>query len=93
MESYLDLPVKTALLILSLAFITSVICNSVGKGILTSGLGLQAAMIATGEAFYPRLRIGQPAVAEGTTIAATILGVLILGEVFKALEDIYLGDA
>ena len=88
-ESYLDLPEKTALLILSLAFIASVIGNSVGKGLISMGLGLLAAMIATGEDFYPRLTMGQPALAEGIPIAAAILGVLILGEVFKSLEDIY----
>lgn len=92
-ESYLDLPEKTALLILSLAFIASVIGNSVGKGVISMGLGLLAAMIATGEDFYPRLTLNQPALAEGIPIAAAILGVLILGEVFKALEDIYRGEA
>ena len=88
-ERYLDLPEKTALLILSLAFIASVIGNSVGKGLISMGLGLLAAMIATGEDFYPRLTLGQQSLAEGIPIAAAILGVLILGEVFKALEDIY----
>jgi len=41
-ERYLDLPEKTALLILSLAFIASVIGNSVGKGLISLGLGLLA---------------------------------------------------
>ncbi len=92
-ERYLDLPEKTALLILSLAFIAAVIGGSVGKGIISMGLGLLAAMIATGEDFYPRLTLGQQALAEGIPIAAAVLGVLILGEVFKALEDIYRGEA
>jgi len=92
-ESYLDLPEKTALLILSLAFIASVIGASVGKGLISMGLGLLAAMVATGEDFYPRLTLGQPALAEGIPIAGAILGVLILGEVFKALEDIHRGEA
>ena len=91
-ERFLDLPEKTALLILSLAFIASVIGGSVGKGIISMGLGLLAAMIATGEDFYPRLTMGQPALSEGIPIAAAILGVLILGEVFKSLEDIYRGN-
>ncbi|MEM6386846.1 MAG: tripartite tricarboxylate transporter permease [Pseudomonadota bacterium] len=91
-ESYLDLPEKTALLILSLAFIASVIGDSVGKGIVSMGLGLLAAMVATGEDFYPRLTLNLPALAEGIPIAGAILGVLILGEVFKALEDIYQGE-
>lgn len=91
-ERFLDLPEKTGLLILSLAFISSVIGGSVGKGIISMGLGLLTAMIATGEDFYPRLALGQPALSGGIPIVAAILGVLILGEVFKALEDIYRGD-
>ena len=88
-ENYLDLPEKTGLLILSLAFISSVIGGSVGKGLISMGLGLLAAMIATGEDFYPRLTMGQPALSGGFPIATAILGVLILGEVFKALEDLW----
>lgn len=87
-ESYLDLPEKTALLVLSLAFISAVIGRSVGKGLISMGLGLLAAMIATGEDFYPRLTMGQPGLAEGIPIAAAVLGVLVVGEVFKALEDL-----
>ena len=90
-ERYLDLPEKTALLMLSLAFIASVIGNSVSKGIISMGLGLIAAMIATGEDFYPRLTLGQQSLSEGIPIAAAILGVLIVGEVFKSLEDIFRG--
>ena len=92
-EKFLDLPEKTALLILSLAFISVVIGSSVGKGIISMGLGLLAAMIATGEDFHPRLTLGQEQLAQGVPIAAAVLGVLILGEVFKALEDIYRGQA
>ena len=87
-ERYLDLPEKTGLLILSLAFIASVIGNSVGKGLISMGLGLLAVMIATGEEFYPRLTGNLPALREGIPIAAAVLGVLIVGEVFKALEDL-----
>ena len=54
------------------------------------GLGLIAAMIATGEDFYPRLTLGQQSLSEGIPIAAAILGVLI-GEVFKSLK-IFSGD-
>lgn len=88
-ESYLDLPEKTGLLILSLAFIASVIGNSVGKGLISMGLGLLAAMIATGEDFYPRLTFGAPSLAEGIPVATAVLGVLILGEVFRSLEDLW----
>jgi len=88
-ERYLDLPEKTALLLLSLAFIASVIGGSVGKGLISMGLGLLAAMIATGEDFYPRLTFGAPGLAQGFPIATAILGVLILGEVFKSLEELW----
>jgi len=87
-ERYLDLPEKAALLLLSLAFIASVIGGSVGKGLISMGLGLLAAMIATGEDFYPRLTMGIPSLAGGIPLAAAILGVLIVGEVFKSLEDL-----
>ncbi|MDJ0628998.1 MAG: tripartite tricarboxylate transporter permease [Rhodobacter sp.] len=88
-EAYLDLPEKTALLILSLAFIAAVIGGSVGKGIISMGLGLLAAYVATGEDFYPRLSLGSQTLAQGFPIATAILGVLILGEVFKSLEDLW----
>lgn len=87
-ESYLDLPEKTGLLLLSLAFISAVIGRSVGKGLISMGLGLLAAMVANGEDFYPRLTLGAPSLAEGFPIAAAVLGVLIIGEVFRSLEDL-----
>ncbi len=88
-ESYLDFPEKAALLILSLAFIASVIGDSVSKGLISMGLGLLAAFIATGEDFYPRLTFGTQELAQGFPIATAVLGVLILGEIFKSLEDLY----
>lgn len=88
-ERYLDLPEKTALLILSLAFIASVIGGSVAKGLISMGLGLFAAMVATGEDFYPRLTFGIPELAQGFPITTAVLGVLILGEVFKSMEDLW----
>ncbi len=88
-ERYLDLPEKTALLILSLAFIAAVIGGSVGKGLISLGLGLLAAYVGTGEDFYPRLSMGTQTLAQGFPIAAVVLGVLILGEVFKSIEDLW----
>ncbi|MDO6729918.1 tripartite tricarboxylate transporter permease [Marinovum sp. 2_MG-2023] len=87
-EGYLDLPEKTALLILSLAFVASVIGNSVGKGLIAMGLGLMAAYIGTGEDFYPRLSFGTQSLARGFPVTTAVLGVLILGEVFKSLDDL-----
>jgi putative tricarboxylic transport membrane protein len=88
-ERYLDLPEKTALLILSLAFIASVIGDSVGKGLISMGLGLLAVYIGTGEDFYPRLSLGTQSLAQGFPIATAVLGVLILGEVFRSLEELW----
>ncbi len=88
-ERYLDLPEKAALLILSLGFIASVIGNSVGKGLISMGLGLLAVYIGTGEDFYPRLSLGTQTLAQGFPVATAVLGVLILGEVFKSLEDLW----
>ncbi len=86
-EAYLDLPEKTALLILSLAFIAAVIGGSIGKGLIATGLGLLAAYVGTGDDFYPRLSMGTQELAQGFPITTAVLGVLILGEVFKGIED------
>ena len=88
-EAYLDLPEKTALLILSLSFIATVIGGSAAKGLISTGLGLLAAYIGTGEDFYPRLSMGQPALSQGFPIATAVLGVLIIGAVLKELEDLW----
>ena len=86
-EAYLDLPEKTALLILSLAFIAAVIGGSPWKGLISTGLGLLAVYVGTGEDFYPRLSLGTEELAQGFPITTAVLGVLILGAVFKGLEE------
>ena len=86
-EAYLDLPEKTALLILSLAFIAAVIGGSPWKGLISTGLGLLAVYVGTGEDFYPRLSMGTEELARGFPITTAVLGVLILGAVFKGLEE------
>lgn len=88
-EAYLDLPEKAALIILSMAFIAAVMGDSVAKGLIAASLGMLAAYVATGEEFYPRLTLGVPALASGFPIVAAVLGVLILGEVFKSIEDMW----
>ncbi|MEM9106396.1 MAG: tripartite tricarboxylate transporter permease [Pseudomonadota bacterium] len=84
-ESYLDLPEKTALLILSLSFIAAVVGGSPAKGLISTGLGLLVAYIATGEDFYPRLSLGTSELAQGIPLAGAVLGVLIVGAVFKEM--------
>lgn len=91
-EAYLDLPEKTALIILSLTFIAAVVGRSVAKGLIAASLGMLAAYVATGEDFYPRLTLGQPALADGFPVTTAVLGVLILGEVFKSIDDLIRQD-
>jgi len=87
-ERYLDFPEKAALLLLSLTFIAAVIGNSAGKGLIAVGLGLLAAFVGTGEDFSPRLTFGSEALAQGFSVGAAVLGVLIVGEVFKSMQDL-----
>ncbi|MBC6408332.1 MAG: tripartite tricarboxylate transporter permease [Rhodobacteraceae bacterium] len=88
-ERYLDLPEKTALLILSLSFIATVMGGSAGKGLISAGLGLLAVSIGSGEDFYPRLSLGTQELAQGFPISTAVLGVLILGAVFKGLDELW----
>ena len=87
-EAYLDLPEKTALIILSMSFIAAVVGKSVAKGLIAAGLGMLVAFVGTGEEFYPRLTGGVPALATGFPVVAAVLGVLVLGEVIKGIEDL-----
>ena len=89
-ERYLDLPEKTALIILSLAFIASVVGNSAAKGLISASLGLLFVFIGTGEDYHPRLTMGIPGLEDGFPIATAILGVMILGEIFKSIEDMWI---
>ncbi|SET94002.1 tripartite tricarboxylate transporter permease [Paracoccus homiensis] len=91
-EAYLDLPEKTALLILSISFIAAVMGGSVGKGLLSVGLGLIAAFVGTGQALVPRLTGGVEGLSNGFSLVGAILGVLILGEIFKSIEDMMQRD-
>lgn len=84
-EQYLDLPEKTALLILSLSFIAAAVGGSAAKGLISTGLGLLVAFIGTGADFYPRLSMGTEALSQGITLGPAILGVLIIGAVFHEL--------
>lgn len=89
-EAYLDFPEKTALIILSLSFISAVVGKSVAKGLMGMALGMLTAYIGTGEDFYPRLTFGAEFLSDGFSMSAVILGVLIIGEVFKSIEDLWL---
>lgn len=90
-ERYLDLPEKTALLILSMSFIAAIVGGSPGKGLISTGLGLLAVSVGTGEDFYPRLSFGTEALAQGFPIVAAVLGVLVVGSVFEGMEEAWRG--
>ena len=57
-EAYLDLPEKTALILLFFTFIAAIMGRSVSKSLIAVALGLFVAFIGTGEGFYPRLSLG-----------------------------------
>lgn len=88
-EAYLDLPEKTALLILSISFIAAVMGKSVGKGLLAVAMGLAVAYVGTGQALSPRMTFGIDALSNGFPLVSTILGVLILGEIFRSIEELW----
>ena len=88
-ERYLSFPEKAALIILSLAFISAVVGSSVTKGLLAAFLGMFFAYVATGEDSYPRLSLGLDGLAQGFPIVTAVLGVLIIGEIFKAMDDMW----
>ena len=87
-EKYLDYPEKAALIILSMAFIAAVVGTSVIKGLLSALFGMFCATIGTGEDSTPRLTFGIDALAGGFPLIAAVLGVLILGEIFKTIEEL-----
>lgn len=88
-ERYLDLPEKTALIILSLSFIAGVVGRDPAKGLFSAALGLFFVYIGTGEDFYPRLSMGSPALADGIPIVAAVIGVLVIGAIFSELEKLW----
>jgi putative tricarboxylic transport membrane protein len=90
-EKYLDFPEKTALILLSLSFIAAVMGQSVAKGLISVALGMLAAFVATGEEFHPRLTLGMESLGEGFSLTTAVMGVLVLGEVFRSIEDMAKG--
>ena len=87
-EKYLDYPEKAALIVLAMAFIAAVVGSSVIKGLLSAVFGMFCATIGTGEDSTPRLTFGVDALAGGFPLIAAVLGVLIMGEIFKTIEDL-----
>ena len=88
-EAYLDFPEKAALIVLSLAFISAVVGDSSGRACSRRCSACSSPISAPGEDTHPRLSFGSDALAGGLPLIGVVLGVLILGEVFKALEDMW----
>jgi putative tricarboxylic transport membrane protein len=88
-ERFLDFPEKAALIILSLAFVSAVVGANVWKGMLAALLGMFIAYIGTGEDGYSRLSMGSGKLDGGFPLISAVLGVLILGEVFRSMETMW----
>lgn len=88
-EAYLGFGEKAALILLSLAFVAAVVGASPMKGMIAAFLGLFIASIGTGEDTYSRLSLGTGFLANGVPLISAVLGVLILGEVFLAFEQMW----
>jgi putative tricarboxylic transport membrane protein len=86
-ETVLDLPEKSALIILSLSFMAAVAGKSPVKGLIVGVLGMFLALMGTTLSGYgPRLTFGIIALGNGLPLTSAILGVLIIGEVFIGIE-------
>lgn len=88
-ESYLGFGEKAALILLSLAFVAAVVGASPMKGMIAAFLGLLIAAIGTGEDTYSRLSFGTEFLSTGVPLITAVLGVLILGEVLFAFEQMW----
>ena len=88
-EHYLGFTEKAALIILSLAFIASVVGRSPLKGMLAGVFGIFVASIGTGEDSYARLSLGMDFLDSGFPLVTAVLGVLILGEIFLSFEMLW----
>ncbi len=87
-ENVLDLPEKSALIILSLSFMAAVAGNAPLKGLIVGVLGMLLALIgSTLSGDGPRMTFGLVALGNGLPLTSAILGVLVIGEVFIGIEQ------
>ncbi|UOA33845.1 hypothetical protein DSM110093_03680 (plasmid) [Sulfitobacter sp. DSM 110093] len=89
-EAFLGLPEKAALMILSLSFVAVVVGKDTWKGLLAACFGLFVAAIATGTDTYPRLSLGSDVLAGGLPTIAVVIGILVVGEIFVSLQEMWL---
>lgn len=87
-ERVLDLPEKSALIILSLSFMAAVAGKSPTKGMIVGLLGMLLALIgSTLSGNGPRMTFGIAALGNGLPLTSAILGVLVLSEVLVGIEE------
>jgi putative tricarboxylic transport membrane protein len=87
-ENVLDLPEKSALIILSLSFMAAVAGKSPIKGLIVGVLGMLLALMgSTLSGHGPRMTLGIDALGNGLPLTSAVIGVLIIGEVFIGIED------
>lgn len=87
-ERVLDLPEKSALIILSLCFMAAVVGNAPLKGLIGGLLGMFVSLVgSTLSGSGPRLTLGMPELGNGLPLTSAVLGVLVLSEVLVAIED------
>ncbi len=87
-EDVLDLPEKSALIILSLSFMAAVTGKSPAKGLIIGTLGMLLALVgSTLSGNGPRMTMGIAALGNGLPLTSAVIGVLIIGEVFVGIEE------
>lgn len=87
-ENVLDLPEKSALIILSLSFMAAVAGKSPIKGLIIGVLGMLLALMgSTLSGNGPRMTLGIASLGNGLPLTSAVIGVLIIGEVFIGIEE------
>ncbi len=87
-ERVLDLPEKSALIILSLSFMAAVAGSSPVKGMMVGVLGMLLALMgSTLSGHGPRMTLGFNALGDGLPLTSAVLGVLVVSEVLVAVEQ------
>jgi len=87
-ERVLDLPEKSALIILSLSFMAAVAGNSAVKGLMVGVLGMLLALVgSTLSGHGPRMTFGITGLGNGLPLTSAVLGVLVVSEVLVAVEQ------
>lgn len=87
-EHVLDLPEKSALIILSLCFMAAVVGNAPLKGLLGGLLGMLLSLVGTTlSGNGARMTLGMDSLGSGIPLTSAVLGVLVLSEVLISIED------